>query len=84
MKGKKKIKTYEPKKRTSVYEDHFKMPEGEELCVLYADDCASVVLPSGEKFHCGSDGLRVRVMKAKNEEDRGTWCEGNRGGRLFI
>jgi hypothetical protein len=75
---------YKPTKWLSVYDKGFSMPEGDEICVLMADDSANVVLPTGETFHCGTDGLRVRVMQAAHEEDRGTWCEGNRGGRLFI
>lgn len=80
------MKNYEPKKRIDIYaDDEFRgMPAGDEIACLEADDCANVTLPTGETFNCGADGLRVRVMKAHNEEDRGLWFYGNRGGRLYL
>ena len=75
---------YIVKKRVSVYDEDFEMPEGEQIDVVYADDCANAILPNGQFFHASIDNIRVRVMKAKNEKDKGTWCEGNYGGRLFI
>lgn len=80
------MKNYEPKKRIDIYaDDEFRgMPAGEEIACLYADDSATVTLPTGEKFNCVADGIRVRVMKAHDEEARGLWIYGNRGGRLYL
>ena len=76
---------YITKKRVCVYDTNFRrMPAGEEIAVLIADDSAAVTLPDGSTFNTGADGIRVRVMRAKNEEDRGLWVFGNRGGRLYI
>lgn len=76
---------YITKKRICVYDPDFScMPAGEEIAVLCADDSAAVKLPDGRTFHTGADGIRVRVMRAKNEEDRGRFVFGNRGGRLYI
>lgn len=79
------MKEYKAKKVMCVYESSFKgMPKGEQIAILTADDCANVVLPNGQVFHCGCDGMRVRVMKATNKEDIGTFAYGNRGGRLYV
>lgn len=79
------MEEYKAKKFISVYDPEFKgMPEGEQIDVLFADDCSNVVLPNGQYFHCGCDDFRVRVIKAKNVADVGTFVYGNRGGRLYI
>ena len=81
----KKTMEYIPKRRVCVYDLNFReMPAGEEIATLCADDSAAVTLPDGRTFHTGADGLRVRVMRAEKEEDRGSWVFGNRGGRLYI
>ena len=66
-----------------IYEKGFVMPEGKQVDILYGDDSANIFY-NGKNIHIGADGLRVRIMKAKNKKDVAVLACGNYGARLFV